>query len=392
MNPDRFDFMADALESRREARLLRSIVDHRRAEEPAALRRGDRTLLNFSSNDYLGLAMDQEVRRRAARYAEEWGGGAAASRLVTGGFEIHTELEAELARFTGREAALLFPSGFQANTSILPALAGRRGLILLDRGCHNSLHQGARLSRARVLRFQHNDPGHLREMLAREERVTEHPPLIVTESLFSMDGDRAPLREIAEVAEAFNALLLVDDAHAVGVWGNGGAGLAAGHPRIDFLVGTFGKALGSQGAFVACSEVARSYLVNYCSGFIYSTAPSPATVGAASAALERVRGGAVDLPRYLLQVATAHAMLRDAGFDTAPSDTQIIPIRLGDEEEALANASFLEERGILVVAIRPPTVPVGTSRLRVSLTVHHREAHLKELIAALVDWREGRRG
>jgi 8-amino-7-oxononanoate synthase len=336
--------------------------------------------------------MDPQVRERAAHYAERFGGGATSSRLISGGFDIHRNLEISLASFTGRESALLFSTGFQANVTILPALAGRNGLILCDRMCHNSLLQGALLSRGTVHRFRHNDPDHLEELLQNEEGHGHSPTLVVTESIFSMDGDRAPLNAIAEVAERFGALLLVDDAHAFGVWGPQGEGLAAAHPRIDLTLGTFGKALGSSGAFVACTGLLRDYLTNFCSGFIYTTSPAPATVGAAEAALDRVRSGDLDLPRFHERIAKAHSLLREAGFDTSPSDTQIVPIQLGGEEEALSCATHLERKGILAVAIRPPTVPIGGSRLRISLQRLHTDVHLAELISALTEWRSAGRG
>jgi 8-amino-7-oxononanoate synthase len=385
--PERFSLLEDALASRRRTGLLRTLEHHRPEGVGPYIVRGEERLLNFSSNDYLGLAMDLQVRTRSARYAESFGGGATASRLVVGGFEIHADLERYLAEFTGRESALLFSSGYLANVTILPALAGRNGLILCDRMCHNSLIQGALLSRARVQRFRHNDLGHLEELLNASEARKASPILIVTESIFSMDGDRAPLAEIGELAEAHGAFFMVDDAHALGVWGAHGEGLAAAHPRVDLLLGTFGKSLGSAGAFVACAEVLRSYLINFCGGVIYTTAPAPGTVGAAEAALDAIRSGGLNLPGYHRKIESAHNLLRTAGFDTSPSISQIVPIQLGGEEAALSSAAYLRSKGILAVAIRPPTVPIGSSRLRVSVTRLHTEAHLSELLSALEGWR-----
>lgn len=385
--PERYAPLEEALASREAAGQLRALEHYHPVEEGPYTERGATRLLNFSSNDYLALAMDRQVREEAAQCAQRYGGGATASRLVAGGFPIHAELERTLAEFTGRESALLFNSGYQANVSILPALVGRNGLILCDRMCHNSLIQGSILSRGKVLRFRHNDPGHLEELLASPEALDRSPILVVTESVFSMDGDRAPLAEIASIAESHGALLMVDDAHSFGVWGAQGEGLAAAHPRIDLLLGTFGKSLGSAGAFVACRELLRSYLINFCGGFIYTTGPAPATVGAAAAALGRIRSGELDLNGYHRRITRAHALLQSAGFDTSPSSTQIIPIQMDGEEEAVSCAAYLKERGILAVAIRPPTVPVGSSRLRISLNRLHTDAHLDELLAALVAWR-----
>jgi 8-amino-7-oxononanoate synthase len=204
-----------------------------------------------------------------------------------------------------------------------------------------------------------------------------------------MDGDRAPLTAISEVAERHGAILMVDDAHAFGVWGSNGSGLAAGHERVDVVLGTFGKAFGASGAFVACNSIIYSHLVNFCGGFIYSTALPPPTVGAVAAALRKVRSGELRQDLFQARIADAHRRLASSGFDTAPSDTQIIPIPMEDEESALRCAGFLRSKGILAVAIRPPTVPRGTSRIRVSLCRLHTPVHLTALIAALSEFRDG---
>jgi 8-amino-7-oxononanoate synthase len=386
---DRFARFALGLEARADAARLRH--DERYVPEPGTpyVVHEGRRLLSFCSNDYLGLASDADVVAGATRAAGTHGAGAGASRLVTGGFDIHADLEAGLAELTGRESALLFVSGFQANSSVIPAVAGRPGMVLCDREAHASIRVGARLSHADVVRFRHNDVEHLDSLLAEHATGGGDAPLVVTESLFSMDGDRAPLAEICEVAQRRGALLMVDDAHAVGVFGERGEGLAAAYPRVDVLLGTFGKALGSSGAFVACSEVMRAYLVNFCAGVVYSTAPAPPVVGAAHAALDAIRSGRLDLACYRAFVASAHQAFHEAGFDTSPSDSQIIPIRLGADRDALGCEAFLRSRGILAVAIRPPTVPEGTARLRISLTARHTREHVGQLVAALVKYRSG---
>ncbi|MSR22461.1 MAG: 8-amino-7-oxononanoate synthase [Gemmatimonadetes bacterium] len=385
--PGRLRLFQKGLEARAREDQLRSLKHYRpEIQAPYVLRDGVR-LLNFSSNDYLGLATDPEVREGAASFARMYGAGATASRLVSGGLEIHEALEAELATFTRRGAALLFNSGYQANTSVLPALVDRSGLILCDRRSHHSILQGAVLSRAKLLRFEHNDPDHLEALLTGHGQGHRGVRLIVTESIFSMDGDRAPLAEISEVAERHGALLLVDDAHAIGVWGPRGEGLAAGHERVDIVLGTFGKAFGASGAFVASAPTVQSHLVNFCGGFIYSTAPPPGMVGAVRVALGKVRSGELRQDLFIERVAEAHERLRRGGVDTSPSDTQIVPIALGAEQSALDCAAFLEDRGILAVAIRPPTVPPGTSRLRVSLCRHHTDEHLAALVDTLSEFR-----
>ncbi|MDH3207382.1 MAG: 8-amino-7-oxononanoate synthase [Gemmatimonadota bacterium] len=382
--PDRFKGFRVGLEGRAEAARLRRV--ERYVPEPGTpfVVHEGRRLLSFCSNDYLGLATDPGVVAAAVRVTESHGTGSGASRLVVGSFDIHDDLERELAAHTGRPAALLFNAGFQANASIIPAVTSEDGFVVCDSKAHASILQGCRLSRATFERFPHNDIEQLDSLLAAHG---EGPTLVVTESLFSMDGDRAPLAEICEVADRHGALLMVDDAHATGVFGDRGEGLAAAYPRIDLLLGTFGKAFGSAGAFVASSELLRSQLVNFCSGVVFSTAPAPPAVGAARAALEAIRSGTIDHECFHGFVARAHERLREAGFDTSPSDSQIIPIRLGDDRAALACESFLRSRGILAIAIRPPTVPEGTARLRISLTHRHTGQHLEDLVEALRDYR-----
>jgi 8-amino-7-oxononanoate synthase len=389
---DRFARLRAGLETRDAAARLRRVEAY--VPEPGTpyVRHEGRRLLSFCSNDYLGLATDPEVVAAAARSAVSHGVGAGASRLVVGSFDLHAALEAELADFTRREAALLFVSGFQANTSVIPALVDQSGLVLYDDLAHASIRRGCWLSRAETHPFRHNDVGHLDAQLQEWAERSAHSPeaaptLVVTESLFSMDGDRAPLDRICAVAERHGALLLVDDAHAVGVYGSQGEGLAAGHERVDALLGTFGKAFGTSGAFVAGSALLREHLVNFCAGAIYSTAPSPAVVGATAAALTAIRSGRLDQEGFAAFVAAAHARLRAAGFDTAPSDSHIVPIRLGEDRDALACENYLRSRGILAVAIRAPTVPEGTARLRVSLSRLHTREHLDELVEALVGYR-----
>ena len=384
---DRFAGFRAGLEARAEADRLRRVEQYvPEPGTPHVVHEG-RRLLSFCSNDYLGLATDPDVVAAAVRVADSHGVGSGASRLVVGGFDTHAELEAELAEFTRREAALLFSSGFQANSSIIPAVAPRRGLVLCDKEAHASILAGCRLSRADFERFRHNDVEHLDELLSGHAGSESGPALVITESLFSMDGERAPLAEICAVADRHGALLMVDDAHALGVFGERGEGLAAGHPRIDLLLGTFGKAFGTAGAFVASSELLRSHLVNFCAGVVYSTAPAPPLVGAAAAALAAIRSGRLDQDRFRAFVASAHDILRESGFDTSPSDSHIIPIRLGGDRAALACGAFLRAKGILAVAIRPPTVPEGTARLRLSLTRLHTREHLEHLVGALVAYR-----
>jgi len=334
------------------------------------------TLLNFSSNDYLDLAQNPLVKRRAVEALERWGCSASASRLMCGTLELHEELEAALARLTGSETSLVFSSGFGMNVGLVSALAGRDDVIFADRLSHASLLDGARLSGAVLKRYSHNDVDHLAHLLERTPCAGQR--VVVCESVFSMDGDRAPLDAIRRLADAFEAVLLVDEAHAIGVWGQGGGlcrQLGAG-ARPELLVGTLGKALGSQGGFVACSSAWREYLVNRARSFIYSTALAPACVGAALGAVEAIERDPGMGERLLARARTFHGQLREQGLNLPEFGSQIIPILVGENKRAVELASRLGRAGLLVTAIRPPTVPVGTARLRLSVTLAHDEEHL----------------
>ncbi len=329
-------------------------------------------LLNFASNDYLNLARDPRVTAAAADALRRWGAGAGASRLVSGTWECHARLEQTLARLKGRPAALAFGSGFLASLGTVAALVDRGDRVVADRLAHASLLDGARLSRAELRRFQHNDVDHLVDCLRRAPAARR--TLVVTESVFSMDGDRAPLAAIAAASQAHGAMLLVDEAHATGVWGPGGAGCvcAGGAPDgVTVALGTLSKALGAYGGFVAGSDALRRWLINRARAFIFSTALPPACAGAALGALDclaRHPGMGAELLR---RAAVFRARLRDAGLDTGRSESQIVPLMVGDCGRALALARRLRGHGILAVAIRPPTVPAGTARLRLSVTLAH---------------------
>ena len=387
---DRFSAYRVAAERRSQKNRLRMLEHYVPKPQTPYVLNGDASYLNFCSNDYLALATHPDVVAGAVAAAKSHGTGSSASRLVVGGFDLHRRLEAELAAFTRRQTALLFNSGFQANTSVIPAITARGDLVLCDRHSHASILHGCELSGARFSRFRHNNVEHLESLLSGRGPLTTGSVLIVTESIFSMDGDRAPLAEICEVAERHNALLMVDDAHAIGVFGDRGQGLAAMHERVDLVLGTFGKAFGVSGAFVACDEVLHQHLVNFCGGFIYTTAPPPPVVGGVEAALHLIRSGRLRRPAFHAFLRSAHERLGASGFDVSPSDTQIIPIRLGNEESALECAAFLRSRRVLAVPIRPPTVPVGTSRLRLSLTRLHTLDHIDELTRALDEFGCGR--
>ncbi|MEI6557145.1 MAG: aminotransferase class I/II-fold pyridoxal phosphate-dependent enzyme [Rhodospirillaceae bacterium] len=385
----RFDALfSDHLEALSTRRLLRTL----RPLEPGApgrLIRDGRSLLNVSSNDYLGLSRHPALIARARQWLERWGAGATASRLVSGSLEACHRLESRLARFKGTEAALILASGWQANASVLPALfdAGMLGaepLVFTDRLIHASLHQGCQAASVRQIRFRHNDPGHLESLLiAHANRPGRR--FIVTESVFSMDGDRADLAALAGLAERHDAFLYVDEAHATGVLGPGGAGLSATVAgRIDLVMGTFGKALGGFGAYVAGSRVLCELLVNRCSGFVYATALPPAVLGAIDAALDLVPAMEAERSHLETQANRLRAALQGAGIATGTSSTQIVPALIGDEGAALEASHALLAAGILGIAIRPPTVPAGSARIRFALSAVHSAADIDTLIAAAI--------
>jgi len=342
-----------------------------------------RVLDNFSSNDYLGLSMHPLLRERAMEYVERFGAGATASRLICGTMNCCLALESKLAALKGTEAALIFNSGYQANISLLPALADRRSLILSDRLNHNSLIKGAILSRCRVIPFRHNDPDHVKRLLEENMDKGYSRLIITTESVFSMDGDCADIGTLSELAEDFGTWLIVDEAHATGVVGKRGMGLTCGQ-KVDLAIGTFGKAGGSFGAYVACSRKLRDYLVNCCSGFIYTTALPPAVLGAIDAALDLIPGLDEERARLHSRADRLRAALNTGGFNTGRSVTQIIPIILGDEARTVSVSQKLERSGVLACAIRPPTVPPKGSRIRLSLSAAHTLDQLHRLTGALL--------
>lgn len=384
----KFDFMRAELARRQKAGQLRSL----RTWAPCGgvrVRAEGRELVNFSSNDYLGLASHPLVRARAIEFVEHYGAGATAARLVCGSQPGFAQVEQTLARLKQTERVLVLNSGYQANVSLLPALVDRRTLVLLDRLCHNSLVQGALLGRGRLRRYRHGDLDHLRALLA-ESAATSSRRVIVTESVFSMDGDVSDIDALVELAGAFDALLVIDEAHATGVLGERGMGLTCGK-AVDLSVGTFGKALGSFGAYVACGETLWEYLVNCCSGFIYTTALPPAVLGAVDAALELVPQMDAQRQTLLAHANYLRGALRAQGWDTGMVTAQIVPLMVGAEGEALALNAYLEKNGVLAAAIRPPTVEPGRARLRLALSALHQPSDLDMLVELLQRWRDGRR-
>jgi len=350
---------------------------------PAELRVDGRRMLAFCSNDYLGLARDRRLGEAMARAASRWGAGSGAAHLVTGHTTEHHSLEEELAAFTGFERALLFATGYMANLGLLGALAGRGDLVAEDRLNHASLIDAARLSGARARRYAHADPA----AAARRLGEAAARKFIVTDGVFSMDGDAAPLAELARVAAESGAGLLVDDAHGLGVAGADGRGslAAAGLPvtAVTAMVGTLGKAFGTFGAFVAGSEEVVETLVQRARSYIYTTAPPPAVAAATRAALRLAREEPWRRTHVLSLARRFRAGARGLGLRLTPSASPIQPLLAGEAQAALAAADALFEAGIWVTPIRPPTVPAGSARLRITFSAAHREADVDRLLDAL---------
>jgi glycine C-acetyltransferase/8-amino-7-oxononanoate synthase len=337
---------------------------------------GQRVLL-LCSNNYLGLADHPKVQEAAAGAALRWGVGAGSSRLVSGTMTVHGRLEKRLAAFKGTQTALLFGSGYLANLGVVGALSRAGEVVFSDELNHASIIDGCRLSRAETFIYGHNDVEHLAWGL---EQAQGRGSLIVTESVFSMDGDVAPLQEIAALARRHDVRVVVDEAHGTGCLGPGGRGAVAAAQldrAIDVVIGTLGKALGSYGAYVACDEEVAALLTNSARSFIFSTAPPPPAVAGALAALDVLEEQPRRVERLQANAAVLRAELAREGFDVAGSSTQIIPLILGDASTAMRVCEAALERGVFAQAIRPPTVPDGSSRLRLAVMATHTKDELR---------------
>jgi 8-amino-7-oxononanoate synthase len=388
---------------------LRRVLRTIESAQGVTVQREGRDVLNFSSNDYLGLASSDELKEAFIEGVQRFGAGSGAARLVCGNLAPHDELEAALATFKRTQAALAFSSGYATALGVIPAVVGERDTVILDKLCHASLIDAAKLSGATLRIFPHNHLEKLERLLSDlRAKDAEARVLVVTESIFSMDGDAAPLREIVELKDRFGAWLMVDEAHGVGVLGPEGRGLAAElgvEDRIELQMGTLGKALGVSGGYVACTTAIRDLLVNRARSFIFSTAPPPATAWAAKKAVEIVKGTKGDELRASLR-ANANALeslLANAGPDRLKPSLQqpekvatgvgvkasadhraaIFPLVIGDETSALRASEALLDAGILIPAIRFPTVARGTARLRLTLSAAHEPVQIERLVACL---------
>jgi len=383
---DPLDWLEAELRQLDERSLLRRLATHTGPQQ-AELTIDGHTYVNFGSNDYLGLAADPRLAAAATLAIAAEGTGAGASPLVTGHGSAHESLEQRIAAFEGTEAALVFSSGYAANIGTITALAERGDAIYSDSKNHASMIDGCRLSRAAVHVYSHCDANSLAERLA--ATATQYRRrMILTESVFSMDGDLAPLVELAELAERFDCMLVVDEAHATGIFGARGRGVCEQlgiEDRVHVRIGTLSKALGSAGGFVSGSRKLIEWLVNRARPYVFSTALPPATCAAAAAALEIVEREPQSRERLLAQAERLRSRLREIGPTVGASASQIIPLMVGNPERALALSARLRAAGLLVPAIRPPSVPPGESLLRISLSAAHDESHFERLITALAN-------
>jgi glycine C-acetyltransferase/8-amino-7-oxononanoate synthase len=369
--------IAARLEELRDSGLRRRLRLVQSPQGSRVLLDGEDVLL-LCSNDYLGLASHPRVRTAAAEAAMRWGAGCGSARLISGNMPPHRELERRLAAFKGYPSALLFGSGYLANTGTIAALAGRGEVVFSDQLNHASIVDGCRLSRAETFVYRHADVEHLAWGLREAGR---RAALIVTDGLFSMDGDVAPLAELAELARRHGCRLMVDEAHATGALGPSGRGsvAAAGlSGEVDVVVGTLGKALGSYGAYACADAELTEYLLNTARPFVFSTAPPPPAVAAAQAALEMLEAHPERVERVAANAATLRRALAAEGLRVDSSGTQIVPLTIGDAELTMSLCERLLEGGVFAQGIRPPTVAEGTSRLRFSVTATHRRAELAD--------------
>ena len=371
------EFAADKLAALERAQLRRTPAVT--ARTGIWVERDGRRLLSFSCNDYLNLSQHPQVIAAAIDATKRYGVGAGASRLVTGNHPLYAELETRLARLKGTEAACVFGSGYLANTGIIPALAGPDDLIVMDELSHACIHAGAKLSGAKIQRYRHGDPSHAEEILG-AHRGAKKRALIATDGIFSMDGDIAPLAALSQLAQRFDAWLLSDDAHGLGVIGGGRGstfvnGAAHSPIQVPLQMGTLSKAVGAYGGYLCASNAVIDLMRTRARTFIYSTGLPPAVVAAAIAALEVIERDPVYAAEPLRK-----ARLFTRALNLPDAQSAIVPVIVGDTAAALAASDRLCDNGFLVVAIRPPTVPAGTARLRFAFTAQHDDSDIARLV------------
>ena len=351
------------------------------------LRVDDKQLHNFCSNDYLGLAGHRDIAAAFKQGVDTYGSGSGASHMISGHCEAHHALEEQLAEFTGRPRALLFSSGYMANLGVINALVGRTDQVLQDYLNHASLLDGGLLSRAKFQRYKHADCDDLAAKLRAADNGKSRRKLVVTDGVFSMDGDLAPVQQLADICHQHNSWLMVDDAHGFGVLGATGGGLIEDAnlsvDQVPVLIGTLGKSFGTYGAFVAGSDALIETLIQFARSYIYTTALPPAVAVATSASLQRVRSEQWRRDKLSQLIARFRHAAQQIGLTLMDSQTPIQPILLGDDQRVMDSAATLREQGFIVGAIRPPTVPVGQGRLRITLCANHSEQQVDALVDAL---------
>lgn len=376
-----YEFFKEQLDSKVKNHNLRTLKEYCPIDA-VRVKRDDKEYLMMASNNYLGLTFDPRVIEGAVKGAQQYGTGSGGSRLVPGTFPLFTELENALTKFKNTEKALVFNTGYMANVGTISAIADKNTIIFSDALNHASIIDGCRLSRGTVKAYSHCDVDELKYLLKQVNRNTRK--LIVTDGVFSMDGDIAPLDKLYELSRDYNALLMVDDAHATGTIGNG-HGTAAYfnlEKEIDIQLGTLSKSLGSVGGYVAANSTIIDYLVNTSRSFIFSTALSPADIGASLTALQILETDATVLGRLQANVNYMADQLLSMGID-ATNETPIFPILIGSNEDTLAVSDYLYEAGIIGTAIRPPTVPIGESRIRLTVTAAHDKEQINYVCQSL---------
>lgn len=375
-------FFQESLLKRKQQGILRNLTSINTISA-VRMKYQDQEYLNFSSNDYLGLSFNPQLKQKSQEYIEQYGVGCSASRLITGHTSYHTKIETDLAKFLGTESSLLFASGWQANVAVISCLLEnlpKPVWVITDKLNHASLHYGCKAGQTKQIRFRHNDMQHLQERL---DTIKNEPgsKLIITETIFSMDGDQADLKALRQLSDEYKAFLFLDDAHATGVLGEQGQGLAPNY--ADLTMGTFSKAWGSFGAYIAGSKVLCDWLVNYCSGFIHTTALPPAVSGSIAAALKLIPTLETERSYLKEQCLYVKQQLISWGIDVGETVSQIIPIIVGSAENALQITQALRDKKLWVMPIRPPTVPANSSRLRLTLSAAHQPNDIEYLLDRL---------
>ncbi len=379
----RFELFEGAIKEREEVYRLRSFTETGIDTNPAYISIAGRELLNVSSNDYLNLSTHPQVVQAVKESVDVYGLGATAARFISGTRHSHLSFEKELANFQKRDSSVSFTSGYLSNLALLQAMGTRKVEVFIDKLAHHSLTNAAIHSGANVHRFVHNDLNHLENLLLKH---SSEQKLILTEAVFSMDGDQADINGLCTLAEKFDAMLYIDEAHSFGLYGQHGAGLCVDTPRVDIVGSMFGKALGGVGGALSGSELMMRYITNFAGAFIYTTAPSPVMMEALRSSLKLVPGMDAERTHLHHLCASLRSKLQELGFDTLQSTSQIIPVLIGSERELMDVSGHLVDHGIFAGAIRPPTVADGSSRIRLSLTAAHTKEHVDQIVDAFRTW------